>query len=70
MKAAIRIFALFVAFAGLVSASFTAPPTHALPLHMSAAAGDPGPGPLTLPVPPCPNGPGTCFAPSPSPSNR
>jgi len=68
MKAAIRIFALFVAFAGLVSACLSAPPSRALPLRMSVAVS--GPGPLTLPLPPCPNGPGTCFAPSPSPSNR
>jgi hypothetical protein len=66
MKAAIRFFALFVAFAGLISASFSAPPSRALSSHMSVAAD--GPGPLTLPYPPCPNGPGTCLV-SP-PSNR
>jgi hypothetical protein len=64
MNAAIRIFALFVAFAGLVSASFSAPPSHTYPAHMSVAASDPGP--LTLPGPlPC-IGNGTCLVSSPS----
>jgi hypothetical protein len=52
MNNAIRIFALLVAFAGLISAAFSAPPSRALPTHMSVVAS--GPGPM-LPLP-CPNG--------------
>ncbi len=63
MKTAIRIFALLVAFAGLVSASFSAPPSRALPHHMSFAVSDPGP---MIPLP-CPGGnTGSCVVSSPS----
>jgi hypothetical protein len=64
MKAAIRIFALLVAFAGLASASFsnTANPTT-VPAHMSSAVS--GPDPLdNLPGPlPCQSN-GSCIAPA------
>jgi len=63
MKTAIRVFALFVAFTGLVSASFSAPPSRALPLHMSVAVSDPGP---MLPWPPPCSATGTCVVSSPS----
>lgn len=52
MKTAIRFFALFVAIAGLASASL-APTSQARVFHNSVAATDPGPL-ITLPGPlPC-----------------
>ena len=60
MKTAIRFFALFVAIAGLASASL-APATQARVSHTSVAATDPGPL-ITLPGPlPC-QSVGACFA--------
>ncbi len=60
MKAAIRIFALFVAFAGLASASFAPATTKALSTHASVSASDPWPD-VTLPGPlPCQLN-NTCF---------
>jgi hypothetical protein len=63
MNTAIRIFALLVAFAGLISAAFSAPPSRAFPTHMSVAAS--GPGPM-IPYP-CPGGnTGSCVVSYPS----
>jgi len=57
MKAAIRFFALFVAFAGLASASFA--PANKKPL--AAAANGADPTTINLPAPlPCQMA-GTCF---------
>ena len=54
MKAAIRMFALLVAFAGLASASFAPATTQALSTHASMTASGPGPPrssrPSSLPV--------------------
>jgi hypothetical protein len=64
MKAAIRIFALLVAFAGLASASFSNTANPTVPAHMSSAVS--GPDPLTsgLPAPlPCQSN-GSCVAPA------
>jgi hypothetical protein len=61
MKVAIRVFALFVAFAGLASASIAPATTQALSSHASTTTSGPGltinlPGPL-----PCQSN-GTCVA--------
>ncbi|MGB7267201.1 MAG: hypothetical protein WBC92_16920 [Terracidiphilus sp.] len=61
MKVAIRMFALFVAFAGLVSASFSPAATKAISTHASMTATGPGPT-IGIPAPlPCTSD-GTCFA--------
>ncbi len=65
MKAAIRMFALFVAVAGLASASLAPANTHIRATHNSVADGDPVPVPL-LPAPlPC-QSVNACFAPTAS----
>lgn len=51
MNLVIRIFALAVVLAGLVSAPVSSSARQTLPSHLSAAAL--GPGPLSLPAPPC-----------------
>jgi hypothetical protein len=63
MKAAIRIFALLVAFAGLASASFSNTANPTVPAHMSSAVS--GPDPMAnLPAPlPCQSN-GSCVAPA------
>jgi hypothetical protein len=54
MKAAIRIFALLVAFAGLASASFSNTANPTVPAHMSSAVSGPDPMDSNLPAPlPC-----------------
>jgi hypothetical protein len=61
MKAAVRVFALLVAFVGLASASFSssAPQTRSTRISNSAADA----GPLTIPYPlPCQSN-GSCVAP-------
>jgi hypothetical protein len=61
MKAAIRIFALFVAIAGLASASFAPATTKALTTHAALSATGAGPT-INLPAPlPCQLN-NTCFA--------
>ena len=65
MKVAIRIFALFIAFAGLASASFVPATTKAVSTHVSMTASGPGPT-INLPGPvPCQLD-NTCFASSTS----
>jgi len=54
MKTTIRIFAMTVALAGLVSSSFAPASSRTIPSHLSAFSS--GPGPLSLPIPTC--GPG------------
>jgi len=68
MKAAIRLFALFIAIAGLASASLAPANTQARISHTSVAAADPGPL-VNLPGPlPC-QSVSECFAaPAPAPS--
>jgi hypothetical protein len=63
MKAAIRIFALLVAFTGLAAASFSNTANPTVPAHMSSAVS--GPDPLdNLPGPlPCQSN-GSCVAPA------
>jgi hypothetical protein len=66
MKAAIRIFALLVAFTGLAAASFSNTANPTVPAHMSSAVS--GPAPLDnapgLPGPlPCQSN-GSCVAPA------
>lgn len=51
MNLTIRIFAMTVALAGLVSSSFSSASTTVLPSHLSAYSS--GPGPWSLPVPTC-----------------
>ena len=64
MKTAIRFFALFVAIAGLASASLAPANTQARVSHNSVAATDPGPL-VNLPGPlPC-QSVGACFATNP-----
>jgi hypothetical protein len=67
MKAAVRIFALLVAFAGLASASFSNTANPTVPAHMSSAVSGPGPmdnGGGGLPAPlPCQSN-GSCVAPT------
>ncbi len=61
MKTAIRFFALFVAIAGLASASLVPANTQARVSHNSVAATDPGPL-INLPGPlPC-QSVNACFA--------
>ncbi|MGO8759416.1 MAG: hypothetical protein ACLQG3_14955 [Terracidiphilus sp.] len=63
MNTAIRVFALFVAVAGLVSASIAPATTHMLTAPRSMSVTGPGPDD-TLPGPiPC-QWLGTCFAPT------
>lgn len=63
MKAAIRMFALFVAVAGLASASLAPANTQIRPAQNSVNATDPGPL-INLPAPlPC-QSVNACFAPS------
>lgn len=65
MKAAIRTFALFVAVAGLASASFAPATTKALSTHGAVSASGPGPT-IGLPAPlPCQLA-NTCLVPSTS----
>jgi hypothetical protein len=65
MKAAIRMFALFVAVAGLASASLAPSNSQIRATHNSVAAGDPGPL-ILLPGPlPC-QSVGACYAPASS----
>jgi hypothetical protein len=65
MKSIIRIFALFVAFAGLVSASMTPADNQIRAPHNSVTANDPGPT-ILLPGPlPC-QSVGACYASTPS----
>jgi hypothetical protein len=65
MKAAIRLFALFVAVAGLASASLAPANTQIRSTHNSVAATDPGPL-ILLPGPlPC-QSVGACYAPASS----
>ena len=62
MKVTVRVFALFVAFAGLASASFSSSASQTSPTRVSNAAVDPGP--LSLPYPlPC-QANGSCVAPA------
>jgi hypothetical protein len=64
MKTIIRFFALFVAIAGLASASLAPANTQARVSRNSVAATDPGPL-ITLPGPlPC-QSVGACFATNP-----
>jgi hypothetical protein len=59
MTTAIRMFALFVALAGLAAASFA--PATTQPLPRSVSMSESGPGPLDLPGPlPCESD-GTCL---------
>ena len=51
MKAAIRMFALFVAVAGLASASLAPTNTHIRATHNSVADGDPSRASLRAPLP-------------------
>jgi hypothetical protein len=51
MKLAIRIFAMTIALAGLVSSSFSTASPRNLPSHLAPVTA--GPGPLSLPVPFC-----------------
>ena len=63
MKSVVRIFALFVAFAGLASASLTSANTQARTMQNSLITTDPGPT-INLPVPvPC-QSVGACYAPT------
>ncbi len=63
MKTVIRFFALFVAIAGLASASLAPANTQVRTLHTSVNATDPEPT-VELPGPlPC-QSVGACFAPS------
>jgi hypothetical protein len=65
MKAVIRIFALFVAVAGLASASFAPANTQIRASHNSVAATDPTPL-ILLPAPlPC-QSVNACYAPASS----
>ncbi len=65
MKAVIRMFALFVAFAGLASASLSPSNTQIRAAHNSVTASDPGPM-ILIPAPlPC-QSVGACFAPASS----
>ena len=65
MKAAIRIFALFVAVAGLASASLAPANTQIRATHNSVVGGDPGPL-ILLPLPlPC-QSVNACYAPAAS----
>ncbi|MGO8932586.1 MAG: hypothetical protein ACLPLZ_12925 [Terracidiphilus sp.] len=65
MKAAIRLFALFVAVAGLASGSLTPANTQLRSTHNSVAATDPGPL-ILLPAPlPC-QSVNACYAPASS----
>jgi hypothetical protein len=66
MKSAIRMFALFVAIAGLASASFAPANNQSSPKHVPVTVT--GSGPLDLPGPlPCQSD-GTCY--SQNASNR
>jgi hypothetical protein len=65
MKAAIRMFALFVAVAGLASASFAPANTQIRATHNSVTASDPGPL-ILIPAPlPC-QSINACLAPTTS----
>jgi hypothetical protein len=65
MKAAIRMFALLVAVAGLASASFAPATTKALSMHGAVSASAPGPT-IGLPAPlPCQLA-NTCLVPATS----
>lgn len=65
MKTAIRLFALFVAIAGLAAASLAPANTQIHSAHKSVITGDPGPL-ISLPSPmPC-QSVGACYAPAPS----
>jgi hypothetical protein len=65
MKTLVRFFALFVAIAGLASASLAPTNTQARVSHNSVAVTDPGPL-VNLPGPlPC-QSVGACFAPTTS----
>jgi len=59
MKSAIRFFALFVAIAGLASASFAPANTKAASAPVTVSAS--GPGPIMLPAPPPCTIDGTCL---------
>ena len=59
MKLVIRMFALFVAIAGLASASFAPATTQTVSRHAYESAS--GPGPLDLPGPPPCTSDGTCM---------
>lgn len=64
MKTAIRLFALFVALAGLASASLAPANTQIGATHESVVPGEPGPL-ISLPSPlPC-QSVDTCYAPAP-----
>jgi len=65
MKAAIRLFALFVAVAGLASASLAPTNSQIRATHNSVTSNDPSPL-ILLPLPiPC-QSVGTCYAPASS----
>jgi hypothetical protein len=65
MKTAIRMFALFVAIAGLAAASLAPAKTQIHATHNSVTAGNPGPL-ISLPLPlPC-QSVDKCFAPAPT----
>jgi hypothetical protein len=65
MKTAIRMFALFVAVSGLVSASISPSAARTTAMHRSILVADPDPQPQ-VPFPePC-KAAGTCFAPGSS----
>ena len=59
MTTAIRLFALFVAIAGLAAASIA--PATTQPLPRSVSISESGPGPLDLPAPPPCTADGTCL---------
>jgi len=66
MKAALRMFALLVAFAGLASASLSPNANQTLPTHISSAVSGPVPMGSAPPMPgplPC-QATNSCFAPS------
>jgi hypothetical protein len=64
MRTAIRLFALFVAIAGLAAASLAPAKTQIHAAHKSVIAGDPG-SMFSLPLPlPC-QSVGACYAPAP-----
>ena len=58
MNSAIRMFALLIAIAGLVAASFA--PTASQPRSKHASMATSAPGPLDLPGPPPCTANGTC----------
>ena len=62
MKAAVRFFALLVAFVGLASAAFSSNANRAYPVRMSTAASVPAPASLPGPIG-C-QSVGTCVAPT------